>query len=189
MGTVNSTFKKLGYFLSVILYDFAFLKIGCMLAKLYMMLKMLQQDKVVNVPAPGIMHIGINDTVKSNTPEAEDIPELVVRFTPSAISNKALENVAIHKIVFANNMPEIEFITDLWTNIKMQDLRLPLHDLLKVTDRNFVMMILDSALFMLIKLDKNVLIFNAEIKIFLFFSQFLVKIDSPCLYNSRRLYG
>ena len=80
------------------------------------MLKMLQQGKGVNVLDLGIMYIGLNGTVKSNTPDAADIPELVVRFTPSAISNKALENVVIDKIVFANNMPEIDSITDLWTN-------------------------------------------------------------------------
>ena len=54
------------------------------------MLKMLQQGKGVNVLDLGIMYIGINGIVKSSTPDSADIPELVVRFTPSTMANEAL---------------------------------------------------------------------------------------------------
>ena len=79
-------------------------------------LKSLRQGKGVNILDLGTMYIGVNGIIKGNAPGAADIPDLAIRFTPSHLSNSALENIVIDKVVFSDNSPQISIITNLWTN-------------------------------------------------------------------------
>lgn len=84
------------------------------------MLKMLRQGKGVNILDLGTMYIALKGTVKGDKPDAADIPELMIKFTPSALANEALENIVIDKIVFSESSPQIDVIIDLWTGVENQ---------------------------------------------------------------------
>lgn len=79
-------------------------------------LKMLQLGKCVNILDLGTMYIGLNGTIKGERPDASDIPDFKIRFTPSALSNEALKSLQVDKIVVADSSPQISIITNTWTN-------------------------------------------------------------------------
>ena len=78
-------------------------------------LKMLSQGKAVNLLDIGTVYIGLKGTVKGNNPKSSDLSELKLNFTPSSEAKESLKNVAIDKVVFSDNAPKIQSITDLWT--------------------------------------------------------------------------
>lgn len=84
------------------------------------MLKMIRQGKAINILELGTMYIGMKGIVRGDSPDVSDIPELVLRFTPSQLANDALANIVIDKIVFSDTAPQIDVITDLWTGTDNQ---------------------------------------------------------------------
>ena len=75
-------------------------------------LKFLKQGKTVNVLDLGTLY----PAMKCNAKGKSDVPEnstFCVRFTPSPLVNKAVGDISIDKIVFADEAPEIRMITDV----------------------------------------------------------------------------
>ena len=78
-------------------------------------LRMLHQGKCVNILDLGVMYIGLKGPVKGSNPDVTDIPEMVVRFTPSQAANDAIKDITVDKIVFSDTSPQIDTVTDVWT--------------------------------------------------------------------------
>ncbi len=77
-------------------------------------LKLLEQGKAVNVLDLGTLYIAM----KCNARGKSDISEngnFYIKFSPSALSNKAIASLSVDKVVFADGSPEITAITDLAT--------------------------------------------------------------------------
>lgn len=83
-------------------------------------LKQLSQGKCVNVLDLGTLYIGMKGIIKGDKPNASDLPDFIVKFTPSALSNSAVDNLVVDKIVMADTNPQISIITDLWTGMENQ---------------------------------------------------------------------
>lgn len=87
-------------------------------------LKQLSQGKGVNVLDLGTLYIAMKGTIKGDKPSASDLPNFLVRFTPSALTHAAVDNLVVDKIVIADTTPQISMITDLWEGKENQTITL-----------------------------------------------------------------
>lgn len=87
-------------------------------------LKQLSLGKGVNVLDLGTMYIGMKGTIKGDKPSASDLPDFMVKFTPSAMTRSAVDNLVVDKIVFADTTPQLSIVTDLWTGLENDSLTL-----------------------------------------------------------------
>lgn len=78
-------------------------------------LKMLQQGNAVNILDLGFMYIALKGTIKGDKPNAADLPNFAVKFTPSALANEALKTLQVDKVVLADTSPQINVISNTWT--------------------------------------------------------------------------
>ncbi len=79
-------------------------------------LTFLRQGKTVNVLDLGTLYPALKCSVKGKS----DVPQtgsFCVKFTPSPLANKAVEDISVDKIVFADESPEITIITDIKTGV------------------------------------------------------------------------
>ncbi len=75
-------------------------------------LKLLEQGKAVNILDLGTMYIAMKVCAKSKT----DVPQsgnFSVKFTPTKLTNDALQNLSVDKIVYSDKSPEIEEIFNI----------------------------------------------------------------------------
>lgn len=79
-------------------------------------LKQLRQGKCVNILDLGVLYIAMKGAIKGDKPAASDLPAFLVKFTPSQLTNEAVENLVVDKIVISDTSPQISIITNQWTS-------------------------------------------------------------------------
>ena len=75
-------------------------------------LKMLEHGKAVNLLDLGTMYIAMKCNAKGKSDVSES-GNFYIKFTPTALANKAISSLSVDKIVYADGSPEIDSVTDL----------------------------------------------------------------------------
>lgn len=82
------------------------------------MLELIERGHAVNVLDMGTLFLSVKGTITGTDPASMDIPDLVLRFTPSKEAQKAVSKVVVDKVMFSDGNPVIDTITDIVTKSK-----------------------------------------------------------------------
>jgi len=79
------------------------------------MLSLIGSGYAVNMLDLGTLFPSVNGSVSGTNPSAADIPEIIMKFTPSREAQEAISRIVVDAVTFTDGSPVISSVTDLKT--------------------------------------------------------------------------